>query len=74
MVKQQGEVLLWDEDNKKEEFDIEQLNSIEEDIERERVTGDSIQFDSEVLQVEEHKIIHRDECEVIKSIINRNML
>ena len=74
MVKQQGEVLLCDEDNKKEEFDIEQLNSIEDDIERERVTEDSIQFDSEVLQVEERKIIHRDECQVIKSIIDRNML
>lgn len=74
MVKQQGEVLLCDEDNKKEEFDIKRSECIEDDIERERVTRDSIQFDSEVLQVEERKIIHRDECEVIKSIINRNML
>lgn len=49
MVKQQGKVLLWDEDNKKEEFNIEQLVNIEDDIERERVTGDSLQFDSEVL-------------------------
>lgn len=74
MVKQQGKVLLCDEDNKKEEFDIKRSECIEDDIERERVTRDSIQFDSEVLQVEERKIIHRDECEVIKSIIDRNML
>lgn len=49
MVKQQGKVLLCDEDNKKEEFDIGELVSIEDDIERERVARDSIQFDSEVL-------------------------
>lgn len=42
MVKQQGEVLLCDEDNKKEEFDIKRSECIEDDIERERVTGDSI--------------------------------
>ena len=42
MVKQQGEVLLCDEDKKKEEFDIEQLECIEDDIERETVAGDSL--------------------------------